>query len=219
MSLAQSWRFFRGCLREPRVVGALTPSSRSLALALCEPYRTYRAPARVLEVGAGTGAITKHLGPLLKPRDELDVCEIKPDFAEVIERDVLRRPAFMPAVEAGRVRVLCQPVQALSAEHQYDFVISALPFTAFGLDDVRTIFEVIRQCLKPNGVFSYFEYVGIRRTTRVLSLGRERARIRSVSEFLNQRIRSHQFARRTILQNVPPAHARYLRFNGTNGAP
>lgn len=216
MGLAQSWRFLKGYLREPRVVGALMPSSRSLALALCEPYRAHRKPARVLEVGAGTGAITKHLGPLLRPDDELDVCEVRPDFAAVIERDVLSQPAFIPAVEAGRVRVLCQPVQDVPAEHQYDFVISGLPFTSFPLHDVQAIFEVIRKCLKPDGVFSYFEYVGFRKTTRVLAIGRERDRIRSVSGFLNQRIRAHQFARRTVLQNVPPAHARYLRFNETN---
>ena len=169
-------------------------------------------PAKILEVGAGTGAITKHLGRLLRSTDTLDVCEIRPDFVDVIERDVLSLPEFIPAVEQGRVRLICKPVQEIPAEHNYDFVISALPFTAFQLDDVQSIFDVIRRCLKPEGVFSYFEYVGFRRTTRALLLGRERARIRSVSSFLNQRIRSHQFARRTVLQNVPPAHARHLRF-------
>jgi len=191
----------------------VAPSSRSLALALCEPYRAHSGPANVLEIGAGTGAITRHLGRLLRPKDTLDICEIRRDFVDVIERDVLSYPSFIPAVESGRVRLLCQPVQEISVEQGYDFVISALPFTAFHLKDVEAIFDVIAACLKPNGVFSYFEYVGFRRTTRALLWGRERARIRSVSAFLNQRIRTHQFAHRTVFQNVPPAHARHLRFS------
>lgn len=214
MSITHSWRFLKGYLREPRVVGALTPSSRSLALAISEPYRRFPGPARVLEVGAGTGAITRHLGAFIKPQDQLDICEIRPEFTEIIERDILSLPTFIPAVESGRVRVLCQPAQAISAEQQYDFVISGLPFTGFELDDVQTIFDVIARCLKPNGVFSYYEYVGLRRTTRALTFGPSRARFRSVSAFLARNIREHQFAHRTVFQNVPPAHARHLRFNG-----
>jgi phosphatidylethanolamine/phosphatidyl-N-methylethanolamine N-methyltransferase len=217
VKLSHSWRLFRGYLREPRVVGALTPSSRALALALCEPYRRYRGAARVLEVGAGTGAVTQHLGPMLKGQDRLDVCEIRRDFAEILERDVFSQPSFIPAVESGRIRLLCQPVQQLAADEPYDFIISALPFTSFDLQDVRTIFEVIQRCLKPGGVFSYFEYVGLRRTSAILAVGRGRDRIRSVSAFLSQSIRAHQFAERMVLSNVPPARTRYLRFR-SNGA-
>lgn len=213
MNLTQSWRFFKGYVHEPRVVGALMPSSRPLALALCDRYRRHQGAAHVLEVGAGTGAITRHLGSLLKSDDRLDVCEIRRDFGDIIERDVLSRPEFRSALREGRVRLLCQPVQAIVAEHQYDYVISGLPFTAFQLEDVQTIFEVIRRCLKPDGVFSYFEYIGLRRASRMLMLGRERERIRSVSAFLTRCLRDHQFARRTVLQNIPPAIARHLRFN------
>ena len=214
VSIAHSWRFLRGYFREPRVVGAIAPSSRMLAMAVSEPYRRYRRPARVLEVGAGTGAVTRYLGPILKSTDELDICEIRRDFADIIERDVLGQPEFIPAVESGRVRLLCQPAQEISTDGQYDFVISGLPFTAFDLEDVSDIFDVIRGCLRPNGVFSYYEYWGLRKTSRLLALGRGRDRIRAVSDYLTQHLRAHQFAQQTVFQNVPPALAHHLRFNG-----
>ncbi len=215
MGLVHSWQFLWRYMRNPRVVGAVAPSSRALASALCEPYRSASAdrPARVLEVGAGTGAITRHLGTLLGPRDELDICEIEQEFADILQRDVLSSRAFNPAVAKGRVRLLRLPVQQLAHEDRYDFVIACLPFTNFELDDVREVFTVLRRCLKSSGVLSYFEYVGLRRTSRVLSLGRRRERVRSVSAYMARHIRAHQFKRQTVLKNFPPAHARHLRFS------
>lgn len=217
MALRQHWRFLTGYLRQPNVVGAVSPSSQALAVALCEPFRRSNKPATVLEVGAGTGAITRHLGGLIGESDELDVCEIDRGFADILERDVLSSSDFRRGVSAGRVRLLRSAVQDLPYESRYDFIISGLPLTAFNLQDVREVFGVLRRCLKPHGVLSYFEYMGLRRTSRVLSVGRRRSRIRSVSAYLASNIREHQFRQKTVLRNLPPARARHLRFDGTHG--
>ncbi|MGD2110019.1 MAG: class I SAM-dependent methyltransferase [Phycisphaerae bacterium] len=203
-------------LRRPNVVGAIAPSSRALAEALCEPYRRRPGPSNLLEVGAGTGAVTRHIGHLIGERDQVDICEIDASFADILERQVLCHDDFATAVAAGRVRLLRSAVQDLPYEARYDFVISGLPMTVFDLKDVRDIFKVIRRSLKPGGVFSYFEYVGARRTTRALAMGRRRDRIRFVSAYLNRRIRDYQFERRTVLWNLLPAHARHLTFDDTD---
>lgn len=192
----------------------MVPSSQALAQALCEPYRRYPRPAKVLEVGAGTGAVTRHLGSILGENDELDVCEIEPKFAEVLRNDVLTRPEFAEGVAGGRVRLVEAAVQELGHEDRYDFIISCLPLNAFELADVREIFAALRRCLKPGGVLSYFEYIAVRRTSRVLSVGRFRTRIRSVSSYLSKNIRDYQFGTRIVLRNFPPARARHLRFEG-----
>jgi len=213
MALPHPIEFFRSYMREPNVVGAVTPSSRALAAAICEPFRRFEGPARVLEVGAGTGPITRYLGTILDDDDELDICEIQPVFARILSEQVLTNPDFAPRVAAGRVRLYPQPVQSLPYESRYDFVISGLPLTAFELPLVEQVFAVIRRALKPGGVVSYFEYVGLRRLSRALAIGKKRARIREVSSFLTDNIRRHQFQCRTILRNLPPAHARHLRFS------
>ena len=212
MGLRQRWRFLTSYLRKPNVVGAVAPSSQALAVALCEPCRRFGGPARILEVGAGTGAVTRHLGSLLGDEDQLDICEIHPDFADILEQDVLNGAGFVGGVAAGRVRLLRCPVQELRSENTYDFVISGLPLTAFELCDVQDVFTVVRRSLKPGGVFSYFEYVGLRKISWLLSMGRRRRRIRSVSAYLSRNIHEYQFGRTTVLQNLPPAHTRYLRF-------
>lgn len=212
MGLAERWRFLKGFLARPNIVGSVAPSSRALAAALCEPYRRFERPARVLEVGAGTGAVTRYLGPLLGEKDELDICEIDAGFADILESGVLTGTDFVHRVAAGRVRLLRLAVQDLTVEDRYDFIISGLPLNSFELRDVQEIFDVVRRSLRPGGVFSYFEYVGLRRTSRLFAVGRRRERIRLVSRYLSNHIRNHQFHRRTVMTNLPPAHARHLRF-------
>lgn len=214
MPLYHRWRFLRGYLREPQVVGALVPGSRALASALCEPFRRFRQPATVLEVGAGTGSVTRHLGALLQEGDRLDVCEIRNDFADILERDVLSHANFADAMAGGRVQLLRCPVQEIGTQCRYDFVISGLPLTTFALRDVQDVLGVIRRSLKPGGILSYFEYVGLRSVCSVLAVGRGRSRIRSVSAYLSRTIAEHQFFRRTVFGNLPPAHARHLCFEG-----
>ncbi len=212
MALEEKIKFLKCYIRSPREIGALSPSSQALAAALAEPYRLHTGPVRVLEIGAGTGPITRHLGTILGEEDQLDVCEMQPVLADALRMGVLASPDFAPAVEAGRVRLLQRRVQDIELDGQYDFIISGLPLTAFEIDDVVEIFSTIRRCLKPTGVLSYFEYMGLRRMSRMFSIGKHRKRIRPVSAYLNDNIRKHQFRHQPVLRNVPPARARYLRF-------
>lgn len=211
--LEHRWKFLRTYLQKPNSVGAVIPSSRALAVAVSEPFRRSPRPVRVLEVGAGTGAVTRYLGTLLKDKDELDVCELQPELAAILERDVLSTPPFRRAVAEGRVRLHCKPMQRIEGEGLYDFVISGLPMTAFELADLEQIYAVIRRLLKPGGVFSYFEYTWLRQTSRLFALGRSRSRLRAVSAYLTRNIREHEFASRSVIGNIPPAHVRHLRFD------
>jgi len=213
MGLGHGLQFIRGYLKNPAVVGAVAPSSRALAAALCAPFAASPEPANVLEIGAGTGAVTRYIAEIMRDTDSLDVCELQPDFAETLRRDVLTLPRLAAGVAEGRVRVLEAAVQTLRTENHYDFVICGLPFTSFALRDVRDAFATIRRCLKPGGTLSYFEYVAMRRTARLLAVGPPRRRLRSVSTFLNRTIRAHQFHSHAVLASFPPAHARYLRFD------
>lgn len=213
MGLTHRLQFIRGYLKNPKVVGSVAPSSRALATALCAPYAKSSGPVSVLEIGAGTGAVTRYLAEIIRDTDTLDVCEMQPDFAETLRRDVLTLPNLAAGVAEGRVRVVEAAVQTLTLKDHYDFIICGLPFTAFALRDVKDAFATIRRCLKPGGTLSYFEYIAMRRTARLFAVGSKRARIRRVSTFLNRTIRNHQFHKHSVLASFPPAHARYLRFD------
>ncbi|UCF34883.1 MAG: methyltransferase domain-containing protein [Phycisphaerales bacterium] len=212
MSLSYPLQFFASYLRRPHSVGAIAPSSGALARALCEPFSVADRSARVLEIGAGTGAVTRRIGQLLGATDRLDIFEVEPAFADILEQRVLTSDCFVGAVAEGRVRLFRKPAQEIAHEDYYDYVISGLPFTSFHLTDVRAILDRIKLSLKPGGVFSYFEYVGLRRLLKTFSMGKGKRRVTEISTYMDAQIRSHQFARRVVMPNLPPALARHLRF-------
>ncbi len=217
MPLVDTWQFLRRYVAAPQQVGAVLPSSRWLAAALTAPFAARTAPAVVLEVGAGTGPITRRLGQLLGPDDRLDVCEIDPKFAGWLEQTLLASGRLGQARAEGRVRLLRCPVQDIDAECHYDFVISGLPLNGFDSVEVETILNAIQRSIKPGGTFSYFEYVGLRRLMTIAPNPKDRLRMRATNAVLNGRIHSYQVARQTVLANFPPAHARHWRFEPADG--
>lgn len=212
MPLAERLHFLQRYLVSPRQVGALWPSSRWLARALAAPFAQRSRPAWVLEVGAGTGPVTRRLAALLGPADRLDICEIDDKFVHILEETMLGSGSLADARAEGRVNLLHCPVQTIDAPARYDYIISGLPLNAFDSAEVETILDAIQRNLKPGGVFSYFEYVGARLLLRVSPNGRSRRRIRATSSILDRRIRRHQIAKRTVWANFPPAHARHWQF-------
>ena len=204
--------FLRRYFAEPTSIGAVVPSSRWLVEALTAPVAARSEPASILEVGAGTGSVTRRLAALLGPEDRLDICEVDPTFVRILEKTLLSSGPLALARREGRVRLLHCPLQEIDTVGRYDYVISGLPLTAFARREVKAVLETIRLNLRPGGVFSYFEYVGLRRLARLSPRRRSRRRVRAVSRLLDQQIRDHQVARRTVVRNLPPAHARHWRF-------
>jgi phosphatidylethanolamine/phosphatidyl-N-methylethanolamine N-methyltransferase len=81
--LRRNLGFLRRWLQNPRAVGAVIPSSRSLASAMAAPI-DLAAPGAVVELGGGTGNVTAALLEAGVPPRDLAVVERDPAFARVI---------------------------------------------------------------------------------------------------------------------------------------
>ncbi len=204
--------FLREFIAEPNVVGALAPSSKPLAHALIEPFLNRTEPARILEVGAGTGAVTRHLAPAIGTEDTIAICEIQPRLVSVLEESVLTLPQFQQARSEGRLTVHACAVQEIEAQQPFDYVICGLPFTAFRPQDIREILRAMRRLLRPGGIFSYFEYVALRRLRTALCTGEKRLRMKQVSAVMECNIRRFETRRTMVVRNFPPAYARHWKF-------
>src|SRR5712691_7309141 len=64
--------FFSECRQHFQSTGSLLPSSRFLAQTLVTEVRKPRGAARILEVGPGTGSVTRAIARCLQPGDRLD---------------------------------------------------------------------------------------------------------------------------------------------------
>ncbi|MFD7286525.1 class I SAM-dependent methyltransferase [Streptomyces sp. NPDC059863] len=202
--LADRGLFFAETLRTFRTTGAVTPSGRPLARALAAPLADRAGrPRAVLEVGAGTGAVSRVLADLLGPEDTLDLVESNPRFARVLQADLRTDPRL--AVLGERVGLIAAPVQELDPSARYDVIVSGLPFTNFHPDEVSDLLARYLTALRPGGRLTYFGYRATTRLRAVFGSSRSLARHSGVVHVLDSFQRAHAVDCRTVWGNVPPA--------------
>lgn len=163
--------FWKAWLRQPGRVGALTPSSRSLATAMACGIGPLRDGV-VVELGGGTGSVT---AALLRSG-------LAPDRLVVIERD--RSLAKVLARRFPGVRVICGDAGELTTLLQragigtVGAVVSGLPLIILPPELCRTILAQSFALMPEDGVFVQFTYGLIsplsRSTLRILGLEGDR---------------------------------------------
>ncbi len=202
--------FYQQFRRHYYTTGSVLPSSRSLARALASEVRRRRGPARILEVGPGTGSVTVEILRLLGPGDWLDIVEINADFIEVLRRRFEEEPVFRS--HQHQVRLIHSPLQEVQGEGAYDYLISGLPLNNFPIPLVQELFAAYERLLRPGGVLSYFEYILIRQLKALFVSARKRQYLRALGAFLEGKIRAYQFRADHVYFNITPAVARHFRF-------
>jgi phospholipid N-methyltransferase len=205
--------FYRQFREAYHDTGSILPSSRSLGRALVSSFRQRRGPARVLEVGPGTGAVTAEILRQLRPGDHLDIVEINLHFVEVLRRRFAEEPLFQS--RRAQATLIHAPLQEVPGTAVYDYMISGLPLNNFSLSLVRDIFRAYERLLKPQGILSYFEYLAIRNVKKAVVSAPQRRRLRVLGNFLQRRIRAFQVREQWVFLNVPPAVARHFCFQRT----
>ena len=206
--LAECRSFLGEFRRSFTTTGSVLPSSRFLAQALASDLGPPRGPARILEVGPGTGPVTREILSRLRPDDRLDLVEINPRFVAVLRRRFDAEPPF--ARRRGQVTLTHAGVEQLPGEAVYDFIVSGLPLNNFPVEQVRQIFQTFDRLLKPGGTLAYFEYLLIRQLKTPFVGREERTRLHGVGEVVEGYIRKYQVRQQHVLMNVPPATVRHL---------
>ena len=179
--------FFEAFIREPASVGALSPSSRALALAMIRNCDLRNAET-VVELGPGTGAFT---GPILErigkcttflamELDPLHARRLKGRFpgVAVYNDSAERMPEYL----------------ALHPNPKADYVISGLPWANIPPEAQEKIMDAILASLAPRGVFTTFAYVHARWLPKA-------RRFRRALEQRFERVEISQ----VIWKNLPPA--------------
>jgi len=198
--------------RNFRTTGAILPSGRRLSAALVRFVREAGngQPRRLLEVGPGTGAVTRHLIGNMRPGDCLDLVELNQSFVDCLKDRFRADPEFRPA--ASRCRVLHCAIENLPAETNYDVIVSGLPMNNFAVAEVEHILGVLRRLAGPGTIVSFFEYMGIRRMKAAFSGRAERARLRGIGQVVGRLLKDHEVRRDHVWSNVPPASVHHVRF-------
>ena len=149
-SLDRQRRFLGTLVREPLSVGAVAPSSRRLAGHMVADI----VPgSRVIELGAGTGAVTRAILDSGVTAADLLVIEQNEAFSEMLRK---RFPGI--EVVTGNAIGLNRYARTLSGPA--DFVVSGLPLLLFSPGRKLRLLHQVFSVLTEDGAFHQFTYGG-----------------------------------------------------------
>jgi phospholipid N-methyltransferase len=188
--------FLSQSMRSLPVTASLFPSSRFLAAALLRQIDFSNAFV-IVELGIGTGAITKQILRRLGPRTVLYGVDVNPHFVSHV-RHRISDSRFFPIL--GRAECLSSLLRERGVRRA-DAIVSSLGLTSMAPEQRSKILRQAAEHLGPNGLLTQYQYMPAGSNSRLLaSLGfcpfAER-------EFLGRYFREVSSER--VLWNVPPA--------------
>ena len=133
-------------LQKPLQIAAVTPSSRRFACVMAELV-DFDRPGPVLELGAGTGSLTRGLLCAGCPTERLIAMEREPRLAAALQRSF---PGIRTIV--GDATDLPEHLTRLGID-RLCAVVSSLPIKWFSLSEQRQVVEPCRARLGPHGRF------------------------------------------------------------------
>jgi phosphatidylethanolamine/phosphatidyl-N-methylethanolamine N-methyltransferase len=151
MALNDTLTFLRAWLRDPRSVGAVTPSGAALARLMTAHVSPMDGP--VIELGPGTGALTRALLARGVPLHRLALIEADPHFADALARRYPKATILrMDAAQLGHT-------ESLFGDERACAVVSGLPLLSMPALQVAAIVQgVFERQLRSDGVFYQFTY-------------------------------------------------------------
>jgi phosphatidylethanolamine/phosphatidyl-N-methylethanolamine N-methyltransferase len=201
--------FLKQFLEQFQTTGAVMPSGKPLASALCRFVGSSPSPQRILEVGPGTGAVTTTLVERMRDEDHLCLIEINQTFVTHLKTAFKERPPLR--AKAHRVDVIHGRLEDLKDDGRYDLIVSGLPLNNFSVEAVEQILDGFGRLLKPGGVLSFFEYIAVRSMKSWVSSKEERERLRVIGGLLHRTLDGREIQRDWVWPNVPPAWVHHVR--------
>jgi phosphatidylethanolamine/phosphatidyl-N-methylethanolamine N-methyltransferase len=171
--------FFKTFLRNPREVGSVIPSSRFLIQRVLRCAEVWRSRV-IVELGPGTGVLTREILRRMPPDGKLIVVELMPRFVRLLEREF--DDPRLTVFEGSSVQV--EEALAKAGETSADLVVSGVPFSTMEVGIGRATLEAAKRVLGPGGRFVAYQF---------------RSRVRELAEPVFGRAETHN-----ELRNLPP---------------
>jgi phospholipid N-methyltransferase len=140
--------------KDLKQVGAIAPSSKFLAKDLVCQLRKQLAnencpPLNILEVGAGTGPLTKQIAKLLRPQDRLDIVEIHKKFFQIVKTKYRQSNIYTHHSD----------ILNFQCDREFNFIFSSLPYENMPEEVSQQIWEKKLNLCTPEAYISYFKYM------------------------------------------------------------
>lgn len=142
--------FFKKFILNPKNVGSVIPSSRFLANNMVAAAM-WKQAENIVEIGSGTGAITKVIANRVKSECKVILFEKDEEMGQRLQRDF---PQFIR--ESNALKLVSQLKKHNIQE--VDYIFSGLPFYNFPQMMRSQLIQQCKEALKPGGKLIAFQY-------------------------------------------------------------
>ncbi|MGE5343668.1 MAG: class I SAM-dependent methyltransferase [Candidatus Omnitrophota bacterium] len=185
--------FIQEAVNDFRKTAAIVPSSRYLTRAMVKPLGLNRADV-VVELGVGTGAMTKEILRSLTPDSTLIGFEDNPVFFDYVAGHFSDPRMIIVNASAEKAPMILEQLGC----SRVDAVISSLGLGYMTEKERHCILEGIAGCLKEEGIFTHFQYF------HGLQLKEGRLSRFRIGELFQRYFGSVH--RNLVWRNIPPAY-------------
>ena len=176
-------------LKKIKVTGAVAFSSDMLAKKMVNRVDFTKADV-IIELGAGSGCITKEIAKNKNPQTKLLVFEVDELFCTILREKIKGENIFIINDSAENMQ---QHLSKLTGKSNVDFIISSLPFSIISEKVTRNILKSIRSSLTPYSTYVQYGY-----------------NKKKYKQLLNE---FHTVDTSLVLRNVPPAYVFNCKLN------
>lgn len=157
-ALGPAGLFFRGFMENPRMVGAIVPSSSVVVKAVLEPV-DWANTKLFVEYGPGVGTFCQPVLDRL-PRDgELLVIDTNPLFIDYLRKTITDSRFHAVLGSAEDVEEIVKSI----GHEKADYVLSGLPFSTLPEGVGTAIASATQRVIRKGGAFLTYQYTGAAR--------------------------------------------------------
>lgn len=181
-------------VKNVKETGAVAPSSRFLAKDLVanlnkKLQHTPDKPVRILELGPGTGVLTKEILSVIRPIDHFDTVELSRYFY----------CHLLKKYRHENINLINGDFMEYESSQPYDFIFSSLPYETMPEDLVYNIWQKKLSLSKPNAYICYYKYLNFKQFK---------------CDFEKEMVDRYQEDKSLVMLNLPPARCFTLKLNG-----
>lgn len=201
--------FTKEIIRNQREVGALFSCSsftaKELTNSLPKELADHTDTYYILEIGAGTGAVTHIIADILKNTSThyiFDVVEINETMCKHLRLKFYDQP---------QVRIHCCSILDWNPHYTYNYIVSTLPHNSLPPTLVQGVVDQYQKLMSPNGTLSYIEYIGGAAATK-LFMRSHRDDITRIQNLLQQLRQQYKCTTNKVFLNLFPTYVHHIQF-------
>lgn len=144
--------FFSQFLSGERV-GSVAPSSKSLALKMVKGIDFEKAKV-IVELGPGTGAITKYIIERMRPETQLISVELNDKFVKTLKEDYPQENVHFVEDSVENIPQILEKYDVSDV----DAFVSSLPISLFPTEMIEKLTSDMKGNLADDGVYIQYQY-------------------------------------------------------------